>query len=266
MTHHYDINALKTFWYLLLRSWIISRSGLLDKFINQSYWLIMNILIFTYVMPSMGLEKSYGAFMAITIPVTTAFFVSIHCIYSLLSDITSDGSNLRYELTLPIHQSWIFIKHALENAFQSFIIACVQLPIGYFLIGGSINLSILAVIKFYSVLLLTSIFSGFFSLFIVSMATNLSSGLDNVWMRIILPVWLFGCYNYPWQTSYNIAPWFGYISLLNPLTSASEGARSSLAFESSSLNYWYCVCSLIGFTALFGYIGIKRLMKRMDCL
>lgn len=238
----------------------------MNKTLNQIMWASMNILIFSYIMSSMGLGSSYGPFMAITIPATAAYFGAIHSIYILLDNIIGDDGVIRYELSLPVPQSWIFLKYALENSFQAFVISSVQLPFGYVLLQGNLSLSVLAILKFYLMLLCISFFSGFFSIFVVSTVTNMYSGLDNAWMRLILPLWLFGCYNFSWQDLYAISPIMAYFSLLNPLTYALEGSRASLMFTESSLNYWHCFIALIFFTCVFGYIGIKRLMKQLDCL
>lgn len=266
MNYHYDSTLFNTFWYMLKRSIQVAKQSLPDKIINQLLWSSLNIIVFAYVMPHLGLQKDYGASNAIAMAASAAFFTSIQCMYQLLFDISSDGSNIRYELTLPIPQWAVFIKYALEYTLQSCIVSIITAPIGFALIWNQMTISILSLIKFYIMLMVISLFSGFFALFIVSMAKNIAQGLDNVWTRIIFPLWFLGCFQFSWQSLYEVSPAMAYLSLLNPLTYALEGSRASLMFAHNSPNYEYCTIALLFFTFLFGYIGIRRLMHQVDCL
>lgn len=266
MNYRYDITVLKNFWYIFKRSIKVAKQSLPDKIINQLFWSSLNIIVFAYVMPHLGLQKDYGVFNALAMATSAAFFSSIQCMYTLLFDVTNEGSNLRYELTLPIPQWTVFAKYALEYTFQSCIVSMITAPIGFALIWNQMTFSTGGLLKFYVLLIAVSFFSGFFALFIISMAKNITQGLDNVWSRIIFPIWFLGCFQFSWQNLYDVSPIMAYVNLLNPLTYALEGSRAALMFTQSSLNYWYCIIALIFFALLFGYIGIIRLMKQTDCL
>lgn len=262
-------SILTTMYYMLARSVIIMKQTLPDKIINHLFWLILNNIVFCYIMPhapSVGTDVNYGTLIALSMPISAAFFGAINCMYGLLYDVTTEGSNLRYELTLPLPQWLTFLKYGIEISIQTFLATSLLFPITYIMLYGKINFYLLGITKFYVILAATSIFGGFFSIFIVSMAKDMLQGLDNVWIRIIFPMWFLGCFQFSLSDLFSINKWIAYLDLFNPLTYALEASRSSLIPTASILNFWFCVFALLTFAIAFGYIGIQQLMKRMDCL
>ena len=265
MTSYFSLQT-QTLWQLFLRSVKVTTPGLRDKIINNLVWAMLNIIVFTFVMPAVGVGANYGAFIAITMPASCAFFVAINSTYVLLTDVSNDGSNLQYELTLPIHQWVIFARYALENSYQALCSSVLILPIGKIMLWNHFSLDLIPCIKFYFLLLITSLFSGFFSIYIVSITKDMYSGLDNMWTRIIFPMWFLGGFQFSWYTLHKISPSLSYIGLLNPLTYVLEGGRAALLNPADSLPYWNCICALVIFAMLFGWMGINNLKKRLDCL
>ncbi|HSW76341.1 MAG TPA: hypothetical protein VLG50_04825 [Candidatus Saccharimonadales bacterium] len=255
-----------TLWQLLIKSFIVTTPGLKDKLINYILWSALNIVVSTYVMTSLGIYKNFGQFIVATMPLSCAFYTSINCIYGFLTDISNDGSNLQYELTLPLQPWLVFAKYALENTYQSICVSILILPIGRLLLGNQFSWYYFSFIKFYFLIIVTSIFFGFFSIFIASITTDMYAGLDKIWSRIIFPMWFLGGFQFSWKTLYNISPTLAYINLFNPVTYALEGGRSAVLDPALSLPYWYCVAALFVFAIIFGYAAIKNLKKRLDCL
>ena len=265
----YPSTIFTTLRYMLQRSVLTMRYTLPDKIINHLYWIILTVTVFSYILPhspSVGTSSEYGILIALSLPVSSAFFGAINCMYGLLYDVTTEGSNLRYELTLPIPQWIVFVKYGLEISIQTFIATSILFPVIYGMLFNQLAFTVIGVMKFYLILMTTSLFSGFFSVFIVSIADNMFQGLDNVWIRIIQPIWFLGCFQFSWKDLLAINPIVAYADLLNPLTWALEASRSSIVDNGSILNFWHCIIALLIFTLIFGYIGIKRLLKRMDCL
>ena len=262
-------NVSMTLYYMLQRSILTMRYKLPDKIINHLYWVILSVIVFSYIMPqapSVGTSSDYGILIALSMPISAAFFGAINCMYGLLHDVTNEGSNLRYELTLPIPQWMVFVKYGLEISIQTFIATSVLFPVVYVMLFKQLTFTLFGIFKFYLILMSTSIFSGFFSVFIVSMAENIFQGLDNVWIRIVFPMWFLGCFQFSWSDLYTINPIIAYADLCNPLTWALEASRASIVSDVSILNFWLCIIVLLIFTLIFGYIGTQRLLKRMDCL
>lgn len=267
MTLCYDKKMFQTFWFMLMRSAKVSGPALRDKIINNIVWASCNIVVFGFIMSSMGLGNDIAMFITLTMPASAAIFISINCIYGLLYDLTTDGSSLQYELTLPIPQWMTFVKYGIDNMVQSFIVASIVSPVGYLFVYQQYAITLIEVLKYYNMLFAISFFAGFFALLIVSITTDFLHGLDNVWIRVLFPMWFFGCFQFSWNDIYKVSPILAYLDLLNPMTYGLEGSRAATSyFAHNSLHYGYCFVALILFGLLSGYVGIKKLMKRTDCL
>lgn len=261
----YNISYLQTLKQLLIRSFLVYKSQFKDKIINGIIWSSITIIVFAYIMPSIGL-KDFGSFMLFTTAISWGFFTTINNIVAFVSDITNEGSNLQYELTLPIPQWLIFFKYALENTYQAFIISMLIVPFGKLLLWDEFSLAHFSIFKFYLILIISCFFFGNFSVLMSSITKDIYTGIENIWLRIIFPMWFLGGFQFSWKTLYGISPTVAYINLLNPLTYALEGGRAAALDPELSLPYWSCVSALIIASCLFGYIGITKLKKRLDCL
>jgi ABC-2 type transport system permease protein len=261
----FDCAQLNTLKQLLIRSFIVYKPHFADKTINALIWTVINVVVMEFVMPTVGL-RDFGPFTLISTAATNSFFVGANQIAGLVSEIDDKSSNLQYELTLPISQTMIFIKYGLEYAYQGFISSVMIVPIGLVLLYNQYPFEYFHLAKFHFLLILISIFSGFFALWLSNFVGNIFHGLENMWTRIIFPFWFLGGFQFSWKGLHSINPMIAYVNLLNPLTYVHEGARAACLDPKISLNYWTCVGMLTCFTILFGCWGIAGLKKRMDCL
>lgn len=260
-----DTAQLQTFWQLMVRSWVIYRPLLKDKTINSIIWTIINVVVVAFIMPTVGLHN-FGPFILITTAASNSFFTANNSIPGFINEIVGDTSNLKYQLTLPI-QPWLtFTTYALESAYQGFISSFMVVPIGLVLLWNEYQFQYFCFFKFHFMLILVCLFSGFFALWMSHFVHDMFHELENLWGRIIFPLWFLGGFQFSWKGLYSITPVLAYINLLNPLTYALEGCRASTLDPALSLPYWNCVFALMGFTILFGYWGIINLKRRMDCL
>lgn len=256
---------LQTFWQLLVSNFHTFKPRLADQIINGIIWATINITVFGYIMATRGLSADYGPFIVVTIATVQGFFIPVHNVIILVSDMNDQGSNLHYELTLPTPQVLVFIKYALANAYQGFITTLIMIPFGKLMLWNSFSFQYFSFFKFYFLIMLTCLFSGFFALFLASRVHNLFK-ISNMWQRIIFPLWFLAGFQFSWQDLYKTSPKLAYLNLCNPLTYALEGGRAAALNPVLSLPYWRCVTMLIIFTLLFGYLGISNLKKRLDCL
>ncbi len=257
--------SFNTFIYLLQRSIIVYKPHFFDKTINALIWTVLNTIVVSFIMPTVGLHD-FGPFSLISVAASNSFFVATNQISGFVTEIEDKSSNLTYELTLPIQQTYIFIKYALEYAYQGFITSILVLPIGLILLHKEFDFTYLYLVKFHCILAMISIFSGFFSLWMSSFISDIFHGLENIWIRIVFPLWFLGGFQFYWKGLHAVAPKLAYINLLNPLTYALEGCRACTLNPTLSLSYWLCMIMLLFFTALFGFWSIKKLKKRLDCL
>lgn len=256
-----------SYWHtlkqLLIRSFIIYKPEFKHKIINALIVSGLHIIVYTYIMPSLGLIN-FGPFILFTSISTLAFFSAINNLPAFIMEITNEENNLKYELTLPIPQWLIFFKYAIVNSYQGLITAFFVLPVGKLLLWNIECFTYFSTIKFLVILIISSIFFGLFSIFIASITATIYT-FDDIWIRIIFPMWFLGGFQFSWKNLYAISPIVAYINFLNPLMYVLEGIRSASLDPTLSLPYWICIIVLILASLLFGYIGIHNLKKRLDC-
>lgn len=78
---------------------------------------------------------------------------------------------------------------------------------------------------------------------------------------IVLPLTMLGCIYYPWQALASIG-WLQKLVLANPLVYMCEGFRAALT-QGPHMSLWAIYPAMIGFTALFMWMGLAGFRKRV---
>ena len=78
---------------------------------------------------------------------------------------------------------------------------------------------------------------------------------------IVIPITFLGCVYYSWSSLEPIR-WLQVAVLVNPLVYISEGFRAALT-ASSTMSLWAVYGALIGFAALFTWLGISGFKRRV---
>jgi ABC-2 type transport system permease protein len=78
---------------------------------------------------------------------------------------------------------------------------------------------------------------------------------------IVIPLTFLGCVYYPWQSLEPIR-WLQILVLANPLVYMSEGFRAALT-NSSHMSLWVVYPVLLGWSALFTWLGIAGFKRRV---
>lgn len=258
------ISSIFTCLNLVRRDMTIFCPTFLGRFINAMIWVVLTVLIFAYLLPKMGMNQNFAIFMACANIMSWGFFEVMGNVAKLIGDLMGSKS-IEYDLTLPIPQWLVFTRIALSNTLQAMAIAIFILPITKLVLWNSFSLAYASWLQFIAIFIFGNLFYGFFSLWLASMIKDMSA-INNIWMRVVFPLWWVGGYQFSWQTMYDTSSWFAYIDLLNPLVYIFEGVRASLLGQEGYINVWYCVGALILASIITGYIGIKKMMDRLDCL
>lgn len=259
----YSLSILKA---LFIRDIFVHNAQIIRRMIDAIVWSVSITVVAQYLLPSFGMSSSYGSFLIVANVGLWGLFEINTQLAEFLMEI-EEGQGISYFLTLPITTNFIFIKYALGYAYRSWIVSLMVLPVGLCIIPNlnHFSFSFFAMLKFLFLHALANIFYGFFCLYTASLSPN-ASYITTIRSRFIFPLWTFGCTNFSWNMLYKVWPLGAYINLLNPMTYILEGLRSTLLPEFDSLNYWVCVGSTLLFILLFGYLSIKHLKKRLNCL
>jgi len=261
--NNYDYEQFNSIIQLLYRDFYIFRQHFLHRLKMALYWVLITVWVTKMFLPSMGLIN-FGPFILISSAISFGLFVGMQNAMNLVDDITSNQAIL-YELTLPIPQWLIFLKIGLSNALQGLIISLSIIPCGMIVLMDPYPFLEFSLSKFIMIFLCSSFFYGGFSLILATTLKNMYQ-VDNVWLRIIFPLWYLGCWQFPWHILYKISPYLAYADLLNPMTYIMEGARSATINSATSLPFNFC-CNMIILYALLAYwLGIRWMKKRLNCL
>jgi len=250
-------------YQLLYRDYYIFRQHFLHRLKMASYWVLLSTFITKMFLPAMGLHN-FGPFILISSAISYGLFIGMQNAMELINDITNDQAIL-YELTLPISQWLIFFKIALSNMLQGFAISLSLVPLGLIILMDFHAFKDFSCIKFITIFICASIFYGSFSLILASFLKNLSQ-IDDVWLRILFPLWYLGCYQFPWQTLYEISPTLAYLDLLNPITFIMEGARFATTHANGPLPFSFCCIMILFYAIISIIIGIHFMKKRLNCI
>lgn len=252
----------RIFWELLKTDIRIYKKMVIDNALDATCWFISTIALFAYVYPALGMQQSFGAFIAISSIASCAFWDIWSTSITFVSDMQS-GKVINYFLTLPLPNSLIFVKQICGYAIKAGSYSLIILPLGKLFLWNKMSFAQFSIPKFIFIYILMNVFVGAFSLFITSTVENMSQ-INKVGIRFLFPLWSFGGAFYSWKLVHSLSPTCAYINLLNPLLYAMEGIRSATLGSADYINFWICAAVLIGFTVMFTLLGIIRLKKRLD--
>lgn len=235
-----------------------------DRFINGTIWIVLTVVVFQYVFPQMGMSQDYAVFMACANTMSWGFFEVMGNVAELVGDVTGPKT-IEYDLTLPLPQWLVFTRIAISNALQAMAIALFILPISKLVLWKQFSFAQFSFFKFGVIFILGNLFYGFFSLWLSSLTKDMRH-INNIWMRVVFPLWWVGGYQFSWGVMNKMAPTFSKFCLLNPLVYSFEGVRGAVLGQAGFINFWYCVAALILASVITGYIGTRKMMTRLDCL
>lgn len=250
------------FWQLLKTDLIVFKKDLIGTIIDGLIWSGIVVFVSAYILPFFGMAKEFGFFTLIGCVASWSLFEIWPSIATFIADIEGVKC-IDYQITLPIPSWMVFIKRSLGYSLKAMVITCFIIPFGSLILWDKVNFTNFSFVRFIIIFITINLFSSVFGILLASLVENMNR-IGKVWMRILFPMWFLGGAQFTWVMIYKLSPVFAYVSLCNPVLYAMEGIRSSVLGSEAYLPFWNCVAMLWFFTFLFGWIGIKRLEKRLD--
>lgn len=257
-------SRMQTFVTILIRDARVFQQHIFNRFIDACIWTGIVLYVSQYVLPHLGVNQNFGTFIMIGNIAAWGMLEVGTNISILLADLAGTQSTTYY-LTLPIPQSWIFVRIGLMDAYKSFVSTLPMIPIGKLILWNHVSLTEIAYGKLLVSYILGHLFFGFFGLFLASITPNLNY-LTTIKLRIIFPLWFIGGYQFTWGMLYQTNPTLAYLNLANPVIYIMEGMKSSVLTDYHLISYPICMIMIIGFTLLFGVLGVQIFKKRLDCV
>ncbi len=250
------------FWQLLKTELILIRKSFWDKLINATIWSSTVILISAYILPSFGLSEEFCVIQALSVIISIAGFELYASISKFFADLEGDR-HIGYLLTLPLPSWLLLINMVCIFIVNGMLLGCFTFVVAKLLLWNSFNLAIINIPKSILAFLMSNVFFGFFGLFMISLIRTLLS-LENVFMRVMYPLWILGGFQFTWKALYGVNPLFAFINLLNPYIYGNEGFRGAMLGQVDYLPFWICIGMLAGMTTICGVVSIVRLKKKLD--
>jgi hypothetical protein len=250
------------FWQLLKTDLVLFLQNIKDKFINLVIWTTATTVVAGYVLQAFGVSESFGAFQACGIIISAIGFELYGQLFSMVADMTGPR-NINYYLTLPVSNFVVFSAKATFISINGFILSILMLPLCKLILMKKLILATINYPKFLLTLVVTNIFFGWFTLWLTSFVEDLVQA-DNVLMRILFPLWIFGCYQYSLKVAYAISPLLAAISIISPYSFATEALRSAMLGPADYIPFWVSILALCIMSGLVSFSGYHRLKAKLD--
>lgn len=240
----------------------IFKNDLFGRSIDLIIWVSLQLGIVTYVMPYFGLSSTFGTFQFGGILAATALFELYGNVVNIISDFQGNRV-IDYQLTLPVSSRAVLISRMISYALSYIIITLIMLPVGKLLLWYQFDLTQVSWFKLILAILAQGMFYASFVFFPASLVLNLSQ-MRTVWSRFIFPMWFLGGFQFSWKALHTVLPLAAYAVLANPLIYITESMRIALIGQEGFINFWICMAALCSFSALFAWLSLHFLQKRLD--
>lgn len=255
----------KLFWNLFKTDLTIYVKEILWGELIDSFTLsTCIILIATYILPEIGLSKSYGSFMAVGMIVSMAFWDVWSITTKFISDLEGNKT-FTYYLSLPLPAWLYFLKQITFHAVRGGTIAIFMLPLGKLILLNRINFTNFNLVKFICAFISTCIFCATLSLIMGAIVKDMNN-IGHVAIRFLFPMWFLGGSQYSWYTLLGFSKNFAYLCLLNPLLYSMEAMHVATLGQEGYLPFWSSLFILWIFIILSSWYGITKMKKRLDCV
>lgn len=253
-----------TFFQLLRRDFVVFYNGFSSKFLSALFSFVSTVIVFNFIFIALVSDENYGLFILMGSIVKVGLIESFNNIPMILSDLEDDNS-IYYYLSLPLPHWLLFVRYAISFAVQSFVFSMVFLALSKIFLWNIFDLSGFSFFKCMLFFPMIHIFYGFFAVFVSMYIYNVDQ-YDKAWSRVAFPLLTIGCYQFSWYTMLKQTYWLAYVNLLNPVIYVFEGFRAAFLGQEGYINFWVCCGMILLFAALSAYFGIKKFMKRLDCV
>ncbi|MCP5470160.1 MAG: ABC transporter permease [Chlamydiales bacterium] len=256
--------SINVIWQLLRRDLTIFLRDYPGKFFNSFMLFFTTAMVFGYFIPGLSTGGTFGPFIVLSAIGLFGLFEVIGRVIVLLNDIEG-ARTIKQSLLYPVPSEWIFIYTACSWALYTMLISAPLLVFAKLFLWNQFSFGTIHWGKFVLIFLSANLFHGFFALWLTSVL-KASKQMDSIYFRVVNPLFMFGAYFYPWATLFDVAPWLGYLVLVNPMVYISEAFHAAGVGQEGFLPYWSCIGVLWLFILALGTHAVRKLKRRLDCV
>lgn len=253
------------FGALLLRDLVVLRKNLREFIPRTILQPLLLVFVFTYVFPKIGQgvggatgSSEFSTLLVAGVIGLAVLFQGIQAV--ALPMVTEFGVTREIEdrVLAPLPVSMVAIEKIVSGALQGLFAALIVFPIAAIVPATPVHLKIHWVVLLTFTPLACIMCSALGLMFGTVFNPRTVPMLFGV---VVLPITFLGCIYYTWAS---LAPirWLQVTILVNPLVYVSEGFRAALT-DVPTMSLWAVYPVVIGFTVLFGAIGIRFFRRRV---
>jgi ABC-2 type transport system permease protein len=226
---------------------------------------VLLMFVFTYVFPKIGQgiggSRGSGAFSTLLVSGVVGLSIIFQGIQAVALPLVQEfgyTKEIEDRVLAPLSVDGVAIAKIVSGALQGLIAAAVVFPLAYLIPTTPVHLHFNWLVLL-TVTPLACILGG-------SLGLAVGTGFDPrqvplIFSIIVLPMTFLGAIYYPWSVLSSIR-WLQVAVLINPLIYISEGMRAALT-PVPHMSLWAVYPSMIGFTLLLGFIGLRGFRKRV---
>lgn len=251
---------MATMLALLHRDMRVARRELKYFILRVGIQPILFTFIFGFVMPRLGIVQT--GYANLLLPGILALSMTLSGMQSVALPLVVEfgwTKEIEDRLLAPISIMGVAVEKIFVGIIQAVIAGLFVLPLAWLMMGTHLSLQASNFLLLVSAALLTSWLFAAFGMVIGTIVEPQQIGL--IFNVLLGPMIFFGCAYYPWA-ALQVIPWFQKFVLINPLVYASEGFRAALTPQLPHMSLWLIFGGLVGFCALFTYLGLRQFERR----
>lgn len=220
---------------------------------------IFFLFVFGRVLPEIGqAQGSYGDLLLPGVMALTAITVALQNVALPLVIEFSFTKEIEDRLLAPLPAWAVGVEKIVHAALRGVFSAFVLLPVAAVVLPGGLSLGEATWPALIAVIVGGAVAGGCLGLVL---GTAVPANRINVVFAVVLTPLLFtGATFYPWS-SLDELRWFQVVTLVNPLTYVSEGARAAIG-TGEHMATWAIPAGILGSIAIFGTIGLLGFRRR----
>jgi len=259
--------AVVAFGALLARDLTVTRRNLREVLPRTLLQPLLLVFVFAYVFPKIGqgvggaAGDTSGLFSTLLVAGVISLAIVFQGIQSVALPMVQEFGYTREiedRVLAPLPVALVAMEKVVAGAIISFVSALMVFPIAAFVPATPVNLEIDWLVLI-TVMPLGCVMAGALGL---TFGTRFEPrNVPVLFGVIVLPLTFLGAIYYSWAALEPIR-WLQLFVLVNPLVYLSEGLRAALT-PVAHMSLWSVYGALVGFTALFTWLGIRGFRRRV---
>jgi ABC-2 type transport system permease protein len=242
--------AINAFLAIFRRDLVVTGREFIPFLLQALMQPLFFLFIFGKVLPGIGLAA--GNFAALMLPGIVALTGMLAAMQGVTLPLVLDlgfAREIDDRLLSPLPVWWVALEKVVYGTVRGAVASSVIFPLGWLILGSGFAVRTDRLAALIGMVFLTALVGSTIGLL---MGTIIKPDQISLMFTLIFTPLLFtGCTYYPWGALVKIR-WFQFLTLLNPLTYASEGLRYSMVPAVDGKNF-----STLPVAWVLGALGIS---------